>query len=77
MKESDFPRFAVQRLSRTSVASWRTLVTTSCPNRAQQSFLAQCSSLRKGCSVRIFDQYTSVVVAKETGPVQSALEHST
>lgn len=67
-------RFLVQRLSTSSVSTWRTVIGTESKNEAQQGFLAHTTHLRRGGSVRILDSWEDRVLAKFTQPVHSAHE---
>lgn len=59
-------RFLVQRLSTTSVSTWRTALATESKHEAEQCFMAHGTHLRQGSSVRLLDSHQDLVLAKLT-----------
>jgi len=69
-------RYALQRQSPSSL-TWRTVLRTDSKEAANACFLAHSTQLRRGCNLRLLDEWEDLVLAKASQPVHSAPADST
>lgn len=70
-------RYRIERLSRTSLATWRMVLGTNSLELAQARFASLAAGLRRGNSLRIVDTTTWETLARAHRPVQDAPARST